>query len=269
MIVPDDEMPVTEDGLKVEALLNPLGVLNRLNLAQIIEQHINFMCHNLVEELKTIDNLFDMEDLLFAFMKIIKPKQYYFLDMEYMVMNRSQKYDFFDDVIENGMYIHQTPFVDNTSLEEFAEIFKMFPQLVKKYKFKNIEKKMVLGDMYFIRLKHDASNKTSIRSTGLNNIKDLPSKSTLKKQKKILVSQTPIRLGEMEVTNLMMAKRGDIVEKLLKTYSTSSNNRTTLIEDLLTSKTPLNLDVQLDQEQSINRQILEKYFNILDLGLDD
>jgi len=74
---------------------------------------------------------------------------------------------------------------------------------------------------------------------------------------------------EMEVTNLMMAKRGDIVEKLLKTYSTSSNNRTTLIEDLLTSKTPLNLDVQLDQEQSINRQILEKYFNILDLGLDD
>jgi len=74
---------------------------------------------------------------------------------------------------------------------------------------------------------------------------------------------------EMEVTNLMLPKRGDIVEKLLKTYSTSSANRTNLIEDLLTSKTPLNLDVQLTQEQSINRQILEKYFNILDLGLED
>jgi len=197
MIVPDKDMPTTEDGLRAEALLNPLGVLNRLNLAQIIEQHINFICYNLVEELKKTDDIFAMEDLFFEFMKIINPKQHEFLDLEYMLMNRQQRHDFFEDIKEKGMYIHQTPFFGNTSLEEFAEIFEKFPQLVEKYNFKNTEKKMVLGDLYFIRLKHDASNKTSVRSTGLNNIKDLPSKSTLKKQKKILVSQTPIRLGKL------------------------------------------------------------------------
>jgi DNA-directed RNA polymerase beta subunit len=94
--------------------------------------------------------------------------------------------------------------MENADMDDFVEIYKKFPHLVEKYKFKNIEKLMVMGDMYFIRLKHETANKTSIRATGLNNIKNLPSKSTLKKQKKILVSQTPLRLGEMEVTNLMI-----------------------------------------------------------------
>jgi DNA-directed RNA polymerase beta subunit len=205
MILPDDEMPETEDGVKVEAILNPLGVLNRLNLAQIIEQHITFMCENLVKSLKEKqDGLFEMEDEFFGFLKLVNKEQYDFLDMEYIMMNRSEKEDFFKDIIENGIYIHQSPYMENADMDDFVEIYKKFPHLVEKYKFKNIEKLMVMGDMYFIRLKHETANKTSIRATGLNNIKNLPSKSTLKKQKKILVSQTPLRLGEMEVTNLMI-----------------------------------------------------------------
>lgn len=74
---------------------------------------------------------------------------------------------------------------------------------------------------------------------------------------------------EMEVTNMMLPKRGDLVEKLLKAYSTAEENRHSLIEDLLTHKTPLNLDIQLNRDQSMNRQILEKYLNILDLSLED
>jgi hypothetical protein len=74
---------------------------------------------------------------------------------------------------------------------------------------------------------------------------------------------------EMEVTNMMLPKRGDLVEKLLKSYSTAEENRHNLIEDLLTHKTPLNLDIQLNRDQSMNRQILEKYLNILDLSLED
>ena len=74
---------------------------------------------------------------------------------------------------------------------------------------------------------------------------------------------------EMEVTNLMMHKKGELVEKLLKAYSTADENRHNLVEDLLTHKTPLNLDIQINRDQSINRQILEKLLNILDLSLED
>jgi DNA-directed RNA polymerase beta subunit len=269
MIVSDDEMPMTEDGQRAEIILNPLGILNRLNLAQIQEQYLNFMGDRMIQRLKELDNIIDKEDEFFSFMKLVNKEEYDFLDMEYLIMNRSQKEDFFEDIIQNGIYIHQAPFFGNTTMEQFEEIFKKMPHLVEKYKFQNIERPMVMGDLYFIRLKHESSNKASARSTALNNIKYLPSKSTLKKEKKILLSQTPIRMGEMEVTNLMIPKRGDLVEKLLKTYSTSEEDRKNLVEDLLLNPNPLQMKTSIKDSYSINRQILQKYLNILELGLED
>jgi len=204
LIISDEEMPTTEDGKRAEIILNPLGILNRLNLAQIQEQYLNFMSDRLIDHLKTIENPLERADEFLSFMKLVNKEQYDFLDMEYIMLNRSKKEDFINDIIENGIYLHQTPFFGNTTMDQFEKIFKQKPYLVQKYKFVNIEKPMVMGDLYFIRLKHESSNKASARSTALNNIKYLPSKSTLKKEKKVLLSQTPIRLGEMEVTNLMI-----------------------------------------------------------------
>jgi len=152
MIIPDEKMPITETGLSAEAILNPLGILNRLNLAQIIEQHITFMTERLIERLKGMDSLYEMEELFFGFMKMINKKQYDYLDMSYIIMNRVQKREFFNEIIEKGIYIHQTPFFGNTTMEDFKEIYEKFPELVEKYKFKGIERPMVMGDMYFIRL---------------------------------------------------------------------------------------------------------------------
>jgi DNA-directed RNA polymerase subunit beta len=196
MIIPDDQMPTTENGLSAEIILNPLGVLNRLNIAQIIEQYLNFMGHNLVEKMKEVGDRFKQEDLLFKFMKLINKDFYEHVSIEQTIMNRSDKEKFIEDIIKDGIYIHQPPFFGNTPMEVFEKLFKEMPDLVQKYKFVGIEKPMVMGDMYFIRLKHESSNKASARATALNNIKNLPSKSTLKKEKKILLSQTPIRLGK-------------------------------------------------------------------------
>jgi DNA-directed RNA polymerase beta subunit len=269
LIIPDEEMPTTEDGKRAEIVLNPLGILNRLNLAQIQEQYLNFMADRLIDHLKTMRDPLEQADEFLSFMKLINKEQYDFLDMEYIILNRSKKEDFVNDIIENGIYIHQSPFFNNTSMDQFEKIFKQKPYLVEKYKFVNIEKPMVMADLYFIRLKHESSNKASARSTALNNIKYLPSKSTLKKEKKVILSQTPIRLGEMEVTNLMIPKRGDLVEKLLKTYSTSEEDRDNLIKDLLVDSNPLQMKTEIGKAYSTNRQILQKYLNILELELED
>lgn len=269
MILPDKEMPETEAGEKADIVLNPLGIINRLNLGQIIEQHLNFMGKRLVERLREMDDLYDMEDELFPFLKAVSPKFKESIDIEYVMMNRRQQEEFFEDIKKNGLYIHQSPFTGNTTMEEFKMIYERFPHLNERYKFKGVERPLVFGDLYFVRLKHETSNKTSIRATGLNNIKTLPSKSSLKKEKRILVSQTPIKLGEMEVTNLMIPRRGDLVEKLLKSYSTNEESRGNLISDLLTSKTPLTLDTYSTGKESINRQMLQKYLNVLELDLED
>jgi hypothetical protein len=67
----------------------------------------------------------------------------------------------------------------------------------------------------------------------------------------------------------MLTKRGDLVEKLLKTYSTSEKDREDIITDLLSSKTPLDMKTSVRDNQSINRQILQKYLNVLELDLED
>lgn len=269
LIIPDAEMPETESGTKADIILNPLGIVNRLNLGQIQEQYLNFMGDKIVEKLKVTPDQYEREDILFKYLKIINKQQYDFLDTEYIMLNKRDKEIFFEDIIQNGLYTHQTPFFGNTTMEQFEKIFREMSDLVEKYKFKGIEKPMVMGDIYFIRLKHESSNKSSARSTALNNIKNLPSKSTLKKEKKVLLSQTPIRLGEMEVTNMMLPKRGDLVEKLLKTYSTSEEDREHLIKSLLMSKTPLRMNTTLGNEYSVNRKILQKYMNVLELDLED
>jgi len=74
---------------------------------------------------------------------------------------------------------------------------------------------------------------------------------------------------EMEVTNLMIPRRGDVVEKLLKSYSTSEEDRANIVADLLESDTPLKLTTTLGRNESINRQILQKYLNVLELDLED
>jgi DNA-directed RNA polymerase beta subunit len=270
MIVPDEEMPVTDEGVRADICLNPLGILNRLNIAQIQEQYLNFMASNLLKKMAGAETLEEQEDEFFSFMKMVNKEQYEFLYGEYATMGSgAKKMEFIVSILTNGIYIHQTPFFSNTTMDQYEKIFKEKPYLVKKQKFVNIEKPMVMGDMYFIRLKHESSNKASARSTALNNIKYLPSKSTLKKEKKILLSQTPIRLGEMEVTNLMITKRGDLVEKLLKTFSTSEEDRDQLIKDLLTQSNPLNMTTSIGKAYSTNRQILQKYLNILELDIED
>lgn len=131
-----------------------------------------------------------------------------------------------------------------------------------------------MGDVYFIKLKHEPSNKSSIRSAANLNVKNLPAKSTLKKEKKVAYSKNPLRLGEMEVTNLMISKHPETVEKLLKTYSTNEELREQTITQLLypgKGKNNLNmdLDVDLKNNKSISREILEKYLNVLGYSIVD
>lgn len=78
----------------------------------------------------------------------------------------------------------------------------------------------------------------------------------------------------MEVTNLMITKHPEIVEKLLKTYSTNEELREQTIAQLLlpeNGKNNLNmdLDVDLKNNKSVSREILEKYLNVLGYSIVD
>jgi DNA-directed RNA polymerase subunit beta len=46
-IIPEEDMPFLEDGTPVDIILNPLGVVSRMNLGQILETHLGLACKKL------------------------------------------------------------------------------------------------------------------------------------------------------------------------------------------------------------------------------
>jgi DNA-directed RNA polymerase subunit beta len=52
-IVPEEDMPFLPDGSPVEIVLNPLGVPSRMNVGQILETHLGWVCQLLGFEAKT------------------------------------------------------------------------------------------------------------------------------------------------------------------------------------------------------------------------
>jgi DNA-directed RNA polymerase subunit beta len=46
-IVPEEDMPFTEDGTPIDILLNPLGVPSRMNIGQLFETHLGMAAHAL------------------------------------------------------------------------------------------------------------------------------------------------------------------------------------------------------------------------------
>jgi DNA-directed RNA polymerase beta subunit len=267
-IVPDEEMPTTESGKVADICLNPLGVIGRLNLSQLYEQYINHMSDRLLDHIQDM-SVADQIDEVIDYVSRLNKTQGEFIMTRTITMNRAEQEEFMDELYRDGIYIHQPPFFGNSSFEDFVELYKDKPYICEKYKFKGMEKPLILGDLYFVLLKHTGENKFSARSTSMTNIRNIPSKSTAKKNNKALFSETPIRIGEMEVTNLMITKRSDIVEKLLKTYSTSEEDRVKLVEDILVSDNPLKINSELNGDSSINRKVLNSHLNVLGLKLEE
>jgi DNA-directed RNA polymerase subunit beta len=52
-IVPEEDMPFLPDGTPVEIVLNPLGVPSRMNVGQVLETHLGWVCELLGFEAKT------------------------------------------------------------------------------------------------------------------------------------------------------------------------------------------------------------------------
>ena len=55
-ILPEEDMPYTEDGTPVEIVLNPLGVPSRMNVGQILEIHLGLAARGLGNQIQDVLN---------------------------------------------------------------------------------------------------------------------------------------------------------------------------------------------------------------------
>ena len=265
-ILPDDQMPTLEDGTRAEIIFNVLGIPNRLNPAQNYEQELNYISSEVQKRILKTTDFNKKVSLLKFYFKQTSKKQLEYLETDVFCNEESTK-EFVKSVEEKGIYTYQGPFWDNISFERLAELYRYFKVKPKKcyYKGNLLENEIIIADTYVLRMKHEPLGKFSARSTSYIDMKGNPSKSLAYKKKQALFSSTPIKLGEMEIQNLLLSSNSNLLQNLLFAYSASRYNRMKMIEDLLLQNPFKGIDLSTSEKentQHITFEVLMKSLGI-------
>ncbi len=269
----DCDMPMNEYGEHAEIIFNSLGVCNRLNPAQLYELELNFVAHNVMRKIKELRTYKQKLVAILDLVQTMNAEQAEALQAHLATMDTAGIKAFVNETEQEGIYIHQPPFWDNIGFDRLKEIYEKYDYVKPytcTYKGKPVIKPLIFGHSYVLKLKHEPKGKFSARSSAYINMKGSPSKSTAFKKNQDMYSTTPIRLGEMEIENLLLTQSDEVV-KLTSTYSSSEVNRQHTIEQLLTADDIFKLEeIELkDPKDNHNRRILDVYLKSLGVEISD
>lgn len=263
-IVPVDQMPILPDGRRAEIIINPLGIVSRMNVGQVFECHLamSFMdlkakIRLMAEEGKTAKEIYSY---VLEYIKLIDKTENhnYYDQMKTMFDNLPIKH--FIDGLHN-FFLIQPPFESvkwddlnaamlytNTPYE--YDIFDPISQ-------KKIENQVNCGYMYFMKLNHIAQDKMSYRGIGPYSAKTsqpLGGKSRKGGQ----------RLGEMEIWSVIGHGAEKNLNEFITTKSDSIKLRNKYISEMM-GNTELLLDSD-DDEVPQSLRLLQT--NLKSIGLD-
>ena len=210
-------------------------------------------------------------------MKHLNEKQTKKVKEYYKSLSKQEKLDFFIDINERGIFVHIPPLWEDVPLfDRLLLLYKEFewlkPQSVYVNRFgrkiKMMNDKMIVGEMYVIKLKQTSKKGFSARSTGSVNKRGLPEKSVKAKIHQELYPRTPIRMGEQENINSMIGVEPEITARLNLFYRTSILGRRQLGSELATSLKEIKKFRQTKNFTNINAEIFLALAKTLGLGLE-
>lgn len=258
-VVPDELMPIDEYGTRAEIILNPCGVVGRSNPGQLYEQELNFISERIVDKMKNEDTLSKKYDLLYKFLSMVNLEMCNKFNNYYNSLSIQNKNNYIDNVIDKGIYIYQHPF-DNITFEQLKNLYNTFnikpskltvgvidqhnPNNIRKYKSIN---SVIIGKEYIMVLKHTPESKlSSVSISDINNI-GLPHKSTVK-TKNLPFRNTPIKLGEMELTIAMNRVDPLIVNRLMAGNGGNLKHREKVAKMLLNEDPLMYHDINIENK---------------------
>lgn len=242
-IVPDEEMPTLEDGRHVEVVFNALGVINRLNSAQLFEVSINFISNRILEKMKTARNQGEMETLFWTYMNFFNERgECTQLKNYYKKLNNKQKKEFWQEIFDNGIFINIPPISQREPLfDTLKKIYDTFPWIKPYDVYINkwgrrikLMNPLYAGEEYIFKLKQTAKKNFSVRSTGYLSQRGLPDKSSKAKHNQQLYSTTPITIGRDENNNLGIGIHSYTLAKFHLIYRSSPIARRDFVAKLYT-----------------------------------
>jgi DNA-directed RNA polymerase subunit beta len=184
-ILPEEDMPFLPDGTSVEIILNPLGVPSRMNIGQVLENHLGLACSQI-----SMDDEETVEEIRTATKVPVYPKH----RSDHVGKTREISFTRLSNPLKVTCPVFLSP-----SEDKIRSIFQrldlpldgktvMYDGLTGE----SFKERVMVGVMYFMKLNHLVDDKIHARSTGSY----------------ALITQQPLggkaqfggqRLGEMEV----------------------------------------------------------------------
>jgi len=242
-IMPEEDMPILEDGTPLDILLNPLGVPSRMNVGQILETHLGWVAK--VLGFTAITPVFDgaTEDDIRKLTEEANARMSSVVDS---MSQRNTKYD-----------------IRNTKIPKEDEFFINIPKTLKTQLYDGrtgepFDQQATIGYIYIMKLHHLIDDKIHARATGPYS----------------LITQQPLggkartggqRFGEMEVWALEGYGAAYTLQEMLTVKSDDVEGRTKIYESMvkgtnsLEAGTPLSFDVLCNEIRGLGLNIqLEK-----------
>lgn len=281
-IIPDEEMPILDNGKRVEVCFNGFTCTNRLNWGQLAEVSLTFMGSRILEYIENHKmSTYDAIDMIYRYIKHVSEEEAEaFYNMLYAETVSEEDRDWYlSSMLDDGyIMISNKPISESMNIDKLNDIYKEFP-FIEQYsvmtpiqdsngKIRYIPgmRKITAGQMYIYRLKQYGEEKFSVTSLSSTNIKNENTRSKAAKVHKSPYTDTPIRFGEMETGDLQHMGALNVVQTLM-VHSVSPQGRRRMIKAI--TGDPYHVNIKLD-ENSKNRnvEILNTYLKTMGLALE-
>jgi DNA-directed RNA polymerase subunit beta len=156
LILPKEKMPCNEYGEHADIILNPLGVISRMNIAQNYEQELNYFGDNIVRLMKKEDTNEARFNVLIDFLNDVNKTYAEYIEKTYNDLDIDGQNAFFNEIFEKGIFIHQPPFFGNITMDQMAHLYEKYGfdgyTINTNINDQPAQRKLIMGDMYFMRL---------------------------------------------------------------------------------------------------------------------
>lgn len=232
-ILPEQDMPFTEDGVPVDVVLNPLGVPSRMNVGQILETHLGWGAKNLGALLnKMVDESFNRAEIEKMCLSIWDVDNVREEVAQFVKSCTDEQLKEFVRKYREGVLV-ANPVFDGANEKEIGAALELAgleadgkTWLYDGLTGERFHNRVTVGVMYMLKLHHLVDEKIHARSIGPYS----------------LVTQQPLggkaqfggqRLGEMEVWAMEAYGAAYTLQEMLTVKSDDVMGRTRMYESIV------------------------------------
>ena len=220
---------------------------------------------NIRYRLEEMENIEDRERLFFEFIKDVDKTTYDVYKSTYDELDEEGKEEFFKEIIEDRIVILQKPYFGNMELDNLFKIYDKYE--IERVEFDGINKPMVYGELFHMRLRHEPDDKNSQRSVDNVNFTNQPTRTSDAKNYLAKYNNNAIRIGEQEMLNPNVSGNIDGTKTLTELYAVNPESRNRLHSSLLLGN-PFNPKFDLyKKSKNSNTREIDSLFRSLNMEI--